>query len=99
MVHGGIDGFSRLIVFLQCSSNNKSSTVLHAFRSGVQQYGLPQRIRSDRGGENVEVINHSNHGNVLLCHITILFRLQSLCSHIQLSITQLSLDHLCIMFG
>ena len=25
MVHGGIDGFSRLIVFLQSSSNNKSS--------------------------------------------------------------------------
>ena len=56
MVHGGIDGFSRLTVFLQCSSNNKSSTVLYAFRSGVQQYGLPQRIRSDRGGENVNFI-------------------------------------------
>ena len=53
MVHGGIDGFSRLIVFLQCSSNNRSSTVLRAFQNGVQEYGLPERIRSDRGGENV----------------------------------------------
>ena len=55
MVHGGVDGFSRLIVYLQCSNNNKSRTVLHAFQNGVQQYGLPERIRSDIGGENVEV--------------------------------------------
>lgn len=54
-MHGGIDGFSRLIVFLQCSSNNRSSTVLRVFQNGVEQYGLPERIRSDRGGENVEV--------------------------------------------
>ena len=28
VIHGGIDGFSRMIVFLQCSTNNKPVTVL-----------------------------------------------------------------------
>ena len=55
VVHGAIDGFSRLIVYLQCNNNNKSSTVLGAFQRGVEQHGLPERIRSDRGGENVQV--------------------------------------------
>jgi len=52
VIHGGIDGFSRLIFFLQASNNNKASTVLSAFMSGVQKYGLPSRVRSDKGGEN-----------------------------------------------
>ena len=28
VIHGGIDGFRRLIVFLKCPTNNKSDTVL-----------------------------------------------------------------------
>ena len=55
VTHGGIDGFSRTIVFLQCSTNNRASTVLSAFTEAVSQYGLPSRIRSDLGGENVDV--------------------------------------------
>lgn len=70
MVHGGIDGYSRLIVFLQCSNNNRSNTVLQAFQSGVQQYGLPERIRSDRGGENVQVHQRQfrKHNKVMFQH-------------------------------
>ena len=26
-----------------------------AFRKGVEVYGLPKKVRSDRGGENVEI--------------------------------------------
>lgn len=55
VVHGAIDGFSRLIVFLDCSINNRSRTVLKYFLSAVQSYGLPERIRTDRGGENTQV--------------------------------------------
>lgn len=33
MVYGAIDGFSRCILFLQCSDNNKSSAVLHLFQT------------------------------------------------------------------
>jgi hypothetical protein len=45
VVHGGIDGYSRLIFFMNVSSNNRARTVLEAFVSGVQEYGLPSRIR------------------------------------------------------
>ena len=55
VTHGGIDGYSRLITFLHCSTDNTSSTVLSGFSGGVHRYGLPHRVRSDLGGENVEV--------------------------------------------
>ena len=55
VVHGGIDGFSRLVVYLKCSTNNREETVACLFRDAVYQYGLPSRVRSDRGTENYEV--------------------------------------------
>lgn len=58
VVHGGIDGHSRMIVYLQLSTNNRSSSVYGAFLSAVQHYGLPSRVRSDQGGENVLVARH-----------------------------------------
>ena len=58
MVHAGIDGSSRMIVFLHCSNNNRASTVYDLFLKAVQSYGLPSRVRSDQGGENVMVARH-----------------------------------------
>ena len=55
MIHGGVDGYSRMIVFLRCSTNNKASTVLTLFQSAIGNYGLPSRVRSDKGMENVDV--------------------------------------------
>lgn len=52
VIHGGIDGYSRLLVFLRASSNNRSSTVLESFVNAVARYGVPSRVRTDRGGEN-----------------------------------------------
>ena len=49
ITHAGIDGYSRLIVFMECSTNNAASTVLSAFQRGVQKYGLPSRFRCDHG--------------------------------------------------
>ena len=55
MVHGGVDGYSRIPVYLHCSSNNQAHTVLKLFMEVVTVYGLPSRIRTDKGGENVDV--------------------------------------------
>lgn len=55
VIHGGIDGYSRTIVYLHCSDNNRASTVLSSFTGAVALHGLPSKVRSDLGGENVDV--------------------------------------------
>ena len=55
VIHGSIDGYSRLITFLNCSTNNTAATVLLHFQNGVDVHGLPQKVRTDLGGENIEV--------------------------------------------
>ncbi len=55
VTHARIDGYSQLPVFCTCSGNNRSDTVLSAFKDAVHRYGLPNCVRSDRGGENVGV--------------------------------------------
>lgn len=58
VVHSAIDGFSRLITFCKCSTNNKSSTVLKHFVAATEKYGFPLRVRTDYGVENVGVWEH-----------------------------------------
>lgn len=58
VTHGGIDGFSRLIVYLKCTGNIKASTVYESFLEAVRKYHLPSRVRSDQGGENILVAQH-----------------------------------------
>ena len=55
VIHGAIDGHSRLIVFLKCSTNNRKETVHALFQEAVANFGIPSRIRTDKGGENVMV--------------------------------------------
>ncbi len=55
VIHGAIDGYSRMIVYMRCSSNNRSATVLDLFVEAVRVFGCPSRARGDRGGENTQV--------------------------------------------
>ena len=55
VIHGGIDGYSRKVVYLRASSNNRASTVLELFLHATRHSGWPSRVRSDMGGENIEV--------------------------------------------
>ncbi len=53
--HLGIDGFSRLVTYLSCSSNNLAHTALQQFCEAVNTFSLPSRVRCDRGVENVDI--------------------------------------------
>ena len=55
VIHAGIDGFSRAVMFIKCSDNNRASTVFKAFEEAVNIFGIPSRIRIDKGGENREI--------------------------------------------
>lgn len=62
VVHGCVDGYTRIPVFLACSSNNKAITVLDLFMQAVNDWGVPARVRCDKGGENVDVVRYMlNH--------------------------------------
>jgi len=55
VIHAAIDGFSRTITYIRCADNNRACTVLQLFSESVRQFGLPEHVRSDDGGENVGV--------------------------------------------
>ncbi|KAG8898513.1 hypothetical protein FRB99_007389 [Tulasnella sp. 403] len=55
VTHGGVDGKTRMVVFLRASNNNQADTVARAFHDAVLRHGWPSRVRADWGGENVLV--------------------------------------------
>ena len=58
VIHGCVDGYSRRIIYIQASDNNKATTVLKLFTEAIEEVGLPKCVRADRGGENVEVARY-----------------------------------------
>jgi transposase InsO family protein len=55
VIHGFIDGYSRLITGLRASNNNLADTVLDLFLHAAQVYGIPSCLRGDHGTENLAV--------------------------------------------
>ena len=55
VTHGAVDGYSRKILYLKCANNNKATTVVPYFSHAVSLFGLPDKVRSDKGGENTQV--------------------------------------------
>lgn len=53
--HDCVDGYGRTIIFLACLDNNRASSVLSLFITGVMNFGLPSRVRCDQGLENTGV--------------------------------------------
>jgi len=52
-IHGLVDGFSRLIIYLICCNNKRAATVENIFMTeAVGKYGWPSRVRGDYGKEN-----------------------------------------------
>ncbi|KAK7105858.1 uncharacterized protein [Littorina saxatilis] len=66
IIHGGIDGYSRCITFLSASDNNRAATVHDLFVQSTKKFGIPSRVRTDRGVENVDVaalmLHHRGEG-------------------------------------
>ncbi|KAG5262228.1 hypothetical protein AALO_G00293600 [Alosa alosa] len=55
VIFGGIDGFSRKIMYLGAAHNNLAVTTLAFFQEAVDNFGFLLRVRSDQGVENVDV--------------------------------------------
>ena len=55
VIHGGVDGYSRVPIYLKVSSNNKADTVC----KHLDHYGMPSHVRADHGGENVQVARYT----------------------------------------
>ena len=55
IIHGCIDGFSCVITYLVCESNNKASTFLKAFKLAVKSFCLSARVRGDFDTENTDL--------------------------------------------
>ncbi|KAK4691703.1 hypothetical protein P7C70_g9289, partial [Phenoliferia sp. Uapishka_3] len=52
VIHGCIDGHSRLITYLSVTNNKRSATIVKLFEESISRLGTPSRVRADEGMEN-----------------------------------------------
>lgn len=60
VIHGGIDGYSRFITFMDVRTNNRADSMFKSFLDSVQRHGLPSRVRGDFKVENVKICRYMN---------------------------------------
>ena len=71
-IHGGIDGHSLVIFYLQCTTNNRALSAFTYFWRATWEYGIPSRVRLDKGSENVMVCHFiQGEETTLLVHVLI----------------------------
>ena len=74
VVHGGIPAFTSHYI-PEVPHNNHAETVLSTFQLGVNRYGLPKKLCSYHGGENINVWRyimtaHGHHQCVIVGSFT-----------------------------
>lgn len=69
-VHGCIDGYSRLIVYLAVCSNKRMATVAELFKGAVVRLGWPSRIRGDLGRRTTRLNGSLLSIGVMLTELT-----------------------------
>uniref|UniRef100_A0A3P8U8Y1 Integrase catalytic domain-containing protein n=1 Tax=Amphiprion percula TaxID=161767 RepID=A0A3P8U8Y1_AMPPE len=55
VVFGGVDGYSRKVLYLDAATNNRAKTAFSLFIRSAQLHGLPSRVRADQGVENLDI--------------------------------------------
>lgn len=55
VIHGAIDGFSRMVTYLNIVLDNSARTALKPFLKACEEHGIPSRVRTDHGLENLDI--------------------------------------------
>ncbi|XP_059892813.1 uncharacterized protein LOC132446501 isoform X2 [Gadus macrocephalus] len=55
VIFGGVDGFSRKVLYLDAATNNRANTAFFFFLEATRLHGVPSRDRGDQGVENVDI--------------------------------------------
>ncbi|XP_039862405.1 uncharacterized protein LOC120718119 [Simochromis diagramma] len=55
VIFGGVDGYSRKVLYLDATTNNRAKTAFSFFLRSAQLHGLPSRVRADQGVENLDI--------------------------------------------
>jgi hypothetical protein len=69
IVRGGVDGKSRTCVYLEAGNDNRATSNLNSFMKGVEIYGIPFRVRSDKGPILIILCNKFNAAQPLMIYI------------------------------
>lgn len=62
-IAGVIDGFSPLAIAIECQTN-ETETVPQRLLEGVEMYGLPSTVRSDKGRQRVITRRGADRGSI-----------------------------------
>ena len=65
-----------MVLYLRCHDNNSAETALTEFTQAIREYGVPSRVRSDKGGKKLFNIcrlhccriGHAIMHNSIVCH-------------------------------